>query len=708
MDVPDHALVFVVQQVVKGTSSGRLSQPSRHGNAPSWMRPSIVMVMPFNLTRLRRDHRWPWRGLAFLAILGLSGWWWTPPVVDAIASFVRADLAVKDSVSSVVSVAIGLLSFLTSTYLGWLQLSEKRQMAATEEPTSDEQHESHAYNRLKNHVSSLPRMDAADALALRVHPAISLGSARPRVNEPKRKIAGRLGWRCKGAMSEPFSIDPDLPLFVPREKFDLVCRALIDSAKDGGFLLLVGDSSVGKTRLLYEASRKTLPNFALLAPDLGDGELVNRIANADFKIPPVVIWLDEFQRFLDGPYLTAGHTSITAAAIRKLLEAPSPVVIVATLWPEYAHQLRSTEFDVTHGLQRPRYPSALDILDDRRLTEISLDSFTPEERREAARLAPADPRLLLALENPDYNLTEVLSGALEIVRRYERGTKEQRAIVDAAVDARRLGIQGPLDSALLLSASRAYLTGYYPDDSWFQSNLDELTSADRPQDRGTAPVIVITSADRRTVLGYSITDFLLQRLSKTRTSQAVPSLAWEALTAGTVSPYDQLRLADNAYEKGMAYHAESLYRKLVEGDSDNWQAARRLSSVLIALGHIDELSMRADNGDRIAAEALVGLLVSTNRIGDALVKLRLYAQAGETQALQRLAAFLEFGRQEQEAIDVLKKLTSRGDLYAERRLLQLLVANDRMDEAALIVKADKNWSWLGAYGLGHLKKAVDD
>ncbi|MEU7607741.1 hypothetical protein [Micromonospora sp. NPDC049204] len=667
--------------------------------------------MPFDLTRLRRDHRWPWRGLAFLAILGLSGWWWTPTVVDAIASFTDADLAVKDSVSSVVSVAIGLLSFLTSTYLGWLQLSNKRQMAITAEATSDEQRDSHTYNRLKNHVGrigSLPRMDAADALSLRVHPAISLVSARPRDNEPETESAGRLGWLRKRAMSEPFSIDPDLPLFVPREKFDIVCRALINSAKDGGFLLLVGNSSVGKTRLLYEASRKTLPDFSLLAPDLGDGELVNRIANADFKLPPIIIWLDEFQRFLEGPYLTPGHTTITAAAIRKLLEAPSPVVIVATLWPEYANQLRSTEFDVTHGLHRPRYPSALDILDDRRLTEISLDSFTPEERWEAARLAPADPRLMLALENADYNLTEVLSGALEIVRRYERGTKEQRAIVDAAVDARRLGIQGPLDSALLLGASRAYLTGYYPDDSWFQSNLDELTSTDRPQDRGTAPVIVITSSDRRTVLGYSVTDFLLQRLSKMRTSHTVPNLAWAALTARTVSPHDQLRLADTAYEKGMAHHAESLYRKLVEADSDNWQAARRLSFVLVALGHIDELSMRADNGDTIAAEALVGLLVSTNRIGDALEKLRLYAQTGETQALQRLAAFLELGRKEHEAIEVLRKLTSRGDLYAERRLLQLLVANGRMDEAALIVKADKSWSWLGAYGLGHLKAAVDD
>jgi hypothetical protein len=46
------------------------------------------------------------------------------------------------------------------------------------------------------------------------------------------------------------------------------------AATSGGFLVLVGDSSVGKTRLLYETACRELPGFAVLAPDLGDGELV--------------------------------------------------------------------------------------------------------------------------------------------------------------------------------------------------------------------------------------------------------------------------------------------------------------------------------------------------------------------------------------------------------------------------------------------------
>ncbi|MEU8166836.1 hypothetical protein AB0B97_10010 [Micromonospora sp. NPDC049004] len=607
--------------------------------------------------------------------------------------------------------AVGLLSLLTSTFLGWIQLRKRRQGFPSEELASTDGRGHKAFNRLKSHIGrvrSLPPMSAADALALGVHPAIDLRSLAPRPGESMVAVAAAVDQaKKKGTTRQHIEAYPELPLFVPREKFQAACHALLEFKADGGFLLLVGNSSVGKTRLLYEASRMMLPDFTLLAPDLGDGELINAIADADFDLPPMIIWLDELQRFLEGPYLTAGHTPIAATAIRKLLEAPSPVVIVSTLWPEYARQLRSTEFDATHGFHRPRYPSALDVLESRRLTEISLDSFTLAERGEAARLAVADPRLLLALENPDYNVTEALSGALEIVRRYERGTKEQRAIVDAAVDARRLGIQGPLSAKLLLDASRAYLPGHYPDDSWFLVNLDDLTSAARPQDRATAPINAITSPDRRTMLGYSVTDFLLQRLSRQRAGQAVPRLAWEALTANIAGPYDQMRLADSAYEKGMAFHAESLYRKLTDAGTDNWQAARKLSLLLAAHGQIDELSTRADNGNIFAAEVLIGTLVSENRIDDALAKLRLYAQSGGIYELRRLAVFLDLCGRRHEARAVLRGLVSRGDGYAERRLLELLVSDGQTDEAAEIVDQGNNWSWLGAYGLAHLKSTPD-
>ena len=130
-----------------------------------------------------------------------------------------------------------------------------------------------------------------------------------------------------------------------------------EARQDGGFLVLVGDSSVGKTRLLYETARDVLPDFAVLAPDLGDGNLVNSIAEATFPLPKLIVWLDELQRFLDGPYLTPGSIPITATAVRHLLDAPTPVVVLGAMWLEHAAQLRATEPDPHTPGQRPRYPA---------------------------------------------------------------------------------------------------------------------------------------------------------------------------------------------------------------------------------------------------------------------------------------------------------------------------------------------------------------
>src|SRR5262249_43878983 len=147
----------------------------------------------------------------------------------------------------------------------------------------------------------------------------------------------------------------------------------------------------GKTRLLYEAARTVLPDYEVLAPTLGDGAVVNEIAETTSH-RPLLIWLDDLQRFLDGPYLTGPATSITPDAVRRLLNDRS-VIMVGTLWPEYAAHLRATTAGSTPGSRVARYQAAVDILDDARLHEIAVRTFSPAEREAARRLGAADPRL---------------------------------------------------------------------------------------------------------------------------------------------------------------------------------------------------------------------------------------------------------------------------------------------------------------------------
>jgi hypothetical protein len=250
-----------------------------------------------------------------------------------------------------------------------------------------------------------------------------------------------------------------VPAWIERDRAGQVRQWLAEAAESGGFLLLVGNSSVGKTRLLYEAAREALPDWAILTPDLGDGDLVNTVADATFALPKLVIWLDEIQRFLTGPYLdqTPSATAVTAAALRRLLDAPSPVIVVATMWPEHARELRATDTDPTSGIQRPRHPAAADLLDQGRRREITVETFSADERNAAAARAGQDPRLAEALAGRDYNVTEVLAGAPQLIRRYEQASPEQKAVLHAAVDARRLGIQAPLTEAMLCEGDAAQM-----------------------------------------------------------------------------------------------------------------------------------------------------------------------------------------------------------------------------------------------------------
>jgi hypothetical protein len=390
-------------------------------------------------------------------------------------------------------------------------------------PAPDEQRD--VRDPLRQHLgrqNRLRRMDdpATRALALRVHPAISL----PQSAGPAAMTAGSRS-HLPGP-DDARSLDRDLPAFVERDTGPEVLEWLRRAREHGGFLVLIGGSSVGKTRLLYEATREVTGDFEVLVPDLGDGDLVNKIAGATSPLPRLIVWLDELQRFLEGPYLTPGSAPITAQTVRYLLTAPTPVIIVGTAWLSYATRLGATEADPATGHPQFRYPSAADILD---LADIvNLETFSDDERSAAKKLMSHDPRLAEALADPHYNVTEVLAGAPELIRRYQQATEEQKAVLHAALDARRLGtsgMQGPLSEGFLRDAARLYLSTVHPDDTWFPPALAELTSGNRPHDRAMAPLIPIPSADRTHVRGYIVADYLLQHLPASSHTERLHDMA---------------------------------------------------------------------------------------------------------------------------------------------------------------------------------------
>ena len=135
----------------------------------------------------------------------------------------------------------------------------------------------------------------------------------------------RLG--VHAAISVPGVPDEVPPEYVPRDAdaAEYGVRAKVAAAAErGGFVLLVGGSSVGKTRCAVEAVKALLPDWWLVHP-AGPAEVA---ALAQAPPPRTVVWLDELQRYLDGEH------GLTGGVVRALLNAPHPVVIIGTLWPD--------------------------------------------------------------------------------------------------------------------------------------------------------------------------------------------------------------------------------------------------------------------------------------------------------------------------------------------------------------------------------------
>jgi len=294
-------------------------------------------------------------------------------------------------------------------------------------------------------------------------PARPAGVARVSEADPRR-----LGMHA--AISVPEVSDEVLPEYVPRDvdATESGVRAKVTAAAErGGFVLLVGGSSVGKTRSAVEAVKALLPDWWLVHP-AEPGEVAALVA-----APPLrtVVWLDELQRYLDGEH------GLTGSVVRALLGAPHPAVIIGTIWPDsYA---ACTTLPASGGPDlHAREREVLKLADVVRISA----AFSPAEQDRARTAATRDPRLRVALEAVGYGLTQTLAAAPQLVARWEDAQTASPygwAVLTAALDAARLSARAPLSAGFLRAAAPGYCTSQQlaeaPED-WFEQALAYATA----------------------------------------------------------------------------------------------------------------------------------------------------------------------------------------------------------------------------------------
>ncbi|MFF7249995.1 tetratricopeptide repeat protein [Embleya sp. NPDC008237] len=483
-------------------------------------------------------------------------------------------------------------------------------------------------------------IDAWDPHDLEVHPAGAV---------PEAGASGRDGQGLPGYVARGHD----------RVLAEVVCGAV---GGRSAMVVLVGSSSTGKTRACWEAVRPLADHGWRLWHPFDPTRAEAALTDLARVGPQTVVWLNEAQHYLGAPHV--GEQ--VAAAVHTLLTAPGrgPVLVLGTLWPEYA--------DRYTRLARPGGPDphsrVRELLAGRTLAVP--DTFDDDALRAANTLARSGDRLLadtLTRAQGSGRIAQDLAGGPQLLRRYREATAPARALLQVAMDARRLGMGLHLPRAFLVDAAADYLG----DDDW--DTLDEdwaeaaFAELAHPVHGKHAPLRRTRDARRPSADAaaassppaagggpvYRLADYLEQHGRHERRRVCPLASFWET-AAHTAAPEELSVLAAAAHRRGRYRHAALLYRQAADagdaralwalawlrkeaGDRDG---ANHLYRQAADAGNTPAMlvlaDMRKEAGDRDGAERLYRQAADAGD-GEALLALAwLREEAGDRDGVERL------------------------------------------------------------------------
>ncbi|MFE4373588.1 hypothetical protein ACFRMN_36185 [Streptomyces sp. NPDC056835] len=274
-----------------------------------------------------------------------------------------------------------------------------------------------------------------------------------------------------------------------------------------------------------------------------------------------MVWLNEAQHYLGAPLV--GEQ--IAAAVHSLLTDPSrePILVLGTLWSEYANQ-----YTAMPAPGEPDPHSRVRELLAGRILAIP-DAFDQQALCMAADLAQGGDRLLadaLTRAGNDGRVPQGLAGSPELLRRYAHSSPASKAVLEAAMDARRLGMSLQLPQAWLIDAAIDYLGDQDYDqltEGWAEEVFADLARpvhgkqallrrvAARPKHLPPGSVAWAPAPVPDTGQTFRLADYLEQHGRTTRRAKCPPASFWH-------SAHRHLRNADDLYN--LAAAAKQRYR----------------------------------------------------------------------------------------------------------------------------------------------------
>ncbi|MGW4984686.1 hypothetical protein [Streptomyces mirabilis] len=450
-----------------------------------------------------------------------------------------------------------------------------------------------------------------------------------------------------------------LPAFVARPHDHVTRQHFTEIAAGAGveLVLLRGGSCTGKTRTAYEAVKDQLTDWQLLQPRTRP-DLITLLEK--HHLPPrTVLWLDDVHQFLEG---AEGET--VAAGLHGLLDSRGPVVILATIWPGPHRSLT----DTPPATRPDPHRQARTLLRRARLIQVP-DTFTGLALTKLRQEALTDASLAKALATAyePGSICQTLAAGPDLLDHWRNATNVYgKALITAAIDARRLGHGLPLSAALLRDATPGYLSPTqraHADDDWFEQAIAyalhpvmQVTSALKlipsPSGMGAVPDV------------YDLADYLEQTVERNRF--LVPTSFWDSAVAHETGPQALRALAENAKDRALYQHAALLLHSSVQkpGDFDDH---------VVLGGLLHDLGMRDQAVRYTAAAATAGKV-------DGMVATALMAQeSGDVEA----------------ALHWQRQAWSAGNERAFFSVYWLLVESERWDEAEAWIRP-KAGEWIDA------------
>ncbi|MEV5899408.1 hypothetical protein [Streptomyces sp. NPDC052127] len=362
-----------------------------------------------------------------------------------------------------------------------------------------------------------------------------------------------------------------LPAYIARGH-DARLKTVVDAAKAGrsGIAVLVGGSSTGKTRALWEAVRELPESWRLWHPLSPTAPHAALAALPDIA-PKTVVWLNEAQFYLEADPL--GEQ--VAAGLRELLHDPSraPVLILGTLWPEHWDTL-------TTRTTPDRHPGARELIGGHKIDVP--DAFTPADLAALDAADDADPRLAQAAQRAQgAQVTQYLAGVPYLMARYDAARGATLALIHAAMDARRLGSRLHIPLNWLADAAPGYLNDdeYYSlDGDWLSKALAYVTtpcngipgiltpvttSGPRNQRTRRRPAVGSIPADRPAPSPqgprYLLADYLDQH-GRHHRAETIPPIDFWTAAAHHAHPTDLTALGNAAWDRGLYRDAAQLHK----------------------------------------------------------------------------------------------------------------------------------------------------